>query len=84
MLLQGEKAAAEKQDGGARKVRAVNVNDEDSEDYDHEEEEGHASNVNGEQVRGAVERFRKAEAWRTGVAGVAFAMGVIGIWGDGF
>lgn len=73
------------------------VNDEDSEDYDREEEEERERErvreegagrgeqaVNGEQVRGAVERFRKAEAWRTVVAGTAFAMGVVGIWGDAF
>jgi len=39
--------------------------------------------VNGEQVRQEVERMRVVEGVRAGVAGVAFAMGVVGIWGDG-
>ncbi|KAF2001602.1 hypothetical protein P154DRAFT_521645 [Amniculicola lignicola CBS 123094] len=39
--------------------------------------------VNGEQVRLAVDRLRVVEGWRGGVAGLAFAMGVIGLWGDG-
>lgn len=48
-------------------------------EFDVEREE----DVNGEQVRQAVEGMRFVEGIRAGVAGVAFAMGVIGIWGDG-
>lgn len=48
-----------------------------------EEGERAEAEVNGEEVRGAVERFGFAEAVRTGVSGVAFAMAVVGIWGDG-
>ncbi len=39
--------------------------------------------VNGEQVRQAVERKQFAERVKAGLAGVAFAMQVVGIWGDG-
>ncbi|KAK5008919.1 hypothetical protein BJ546DRAFT_835072 [Cryomyces antarcticus] len=45
---------------------------------------GEGENVNGEQVQAAVEQFRIAEMVRTGVSGMAFAMAVVGIWGDGF
>ncbi|KAF2763300.1 hypothetical protein EJ05DRAFT_496127 [Pseudovirgaria hyperparasitica] len=40
--------------------------------------------VNGETVRRDVVRWRKVEAVRAGLAGTAFAMAVVGIWGDGF
>lgn len=39
--------------------------------------------VNGEVVREGVERGRVVEGWKGGVWGVAFLMGVVGIWGDG-
>lgn len=45
--------------------------------------EAQGDDVNGEQVRQQVERMRFAEGVRTVVGGVAFAMGVIGVWGDG-
>ncbi|KAF2477472.1 uncharacterized protein BDR25DRAFT_299403 [Lindgomyces ingoldianus] len=45
--------------------------------------EAQGDDVNGEQVRQAVERMRFTEGVRAAVAGVAFAMEVIGIWGDG-
>ncbi|KAF9737020.1 hypothetical protein PMIN06_011360 [Paraphaeosphaeria minitans] len=45
--------------------------------------EAQGDDVNGEQVRHAVERMRFTEAVRAGISGVAFAMGVVGIWGDG-
>ncbi|KAF2652161.1 hypothetical protein K491DRAFT_605417 [Lophiostoma macrostomum CBS 122681] len=45
--------------------------------------EAQGEGVNGEQVRQAVERMRVREGVRAGVAGVAFAMQVVGIWGDG-
>jgi len=34
-------------------------------------------------VRQAVEQMRAVEGVRAGVAGAAFAMAVVGIWGDG-
>lgn len=40
-------------------------------------------NVNGEEVRGEVEGFLKKQAVSTAVAGLGFAMAVVGIWGDG-
>lgn len=39
--------------------------------------------VNGEIVRRGVERGRKVETVRTGIWGLAFTLGVIGLWGDG-
>ncbi|KAF2187501.1 hypothetical protein K469DRAFT_705184 [Zopfia rhizophila CBS 207.26] len=45
--------------------------------------EAQRDDANGEQVRQAVERMRFTEGVRATVAGVAFAMEVVGIWGDG-
>lgn len=39
--------------------------------------------LNGEEVREKVLRGRGVEAGKAGVFGVAFLMGVVGIWGDG-
>lgn len=44
------------------------------------EEEGE---VNGEQVEKEARRQQFVEFVRTGVSGVGFVMGVVGIWGDG-
>jgi autophagy-related protein 33 len=45
--------------------------------------EAQGDEVNGEQVRRAVEGMRVKEGVRAVVAGVAFGMQVVGIWGDG-
>ena len=47
------------------------------------EEEDDVDAVNGEIVRGEMERFRFEQVLRMGFAGVGFAMSVVGIWGDG-
>lgn len=39
--------------------------------------------VNGEMVRNGVDKFRIAEGARAAISGLAFTLGVIGIWGDG-
>lgn len=39
--------------------------------------------LNGEEVKEGVKRVRAVEAAKAGVWGVAFLMGVVGIWGDG-
>lgn len=39
--------------------------------------------VNGEEVENQARSQQLLEFVRTGVAGVGFAMGMIGIWGDG-
>ncbi|OAA65672.1 hypothetical protein SPI_02459 [Niveomyces insectorum RCEF 264] len=39
--------------------------------------------VNGEEVRAAVEVFLKKQLVRTVLSGLAFAMSVVGLWGDG-
>lgn len=45
--------------------------------------EAQGDDVNGEQVRQAVEELRFTEGLRAIVAGIAFATQIIGIWGDG-
>ena len=45
------------------------------------EDDGEA--VNGEVVRRGVERGRVVEAFRAGLWGFGFVMGIVGIWGDG-
>jgi len=53
------------------------------------ESEGTASgeemeeDVNGEEVREQMEGFMMTQVVRTVVAGIGFAMSVVGIWGDG-
>lgn len=39
--------------------------------------------VNGEEVRKSMEAWRAAAAARTGISGVAFMMGLVGIMGEG-
>ncbi|KAI9719662.1 MAG: hypothetical protein M1812_003433 [Candelaria pacifica] len=39
--------------------------------------------VNGEQVRQGMERWKVVQAARAGISGLGFAMSVVGIWGDG-
>lgn len=39
--------------------------------------------VNGEQVEKRARDLQWIEFARTGLSGVAFVMGVVGIWGDG-
>jgi autophagy-related protein 33 len=39
--------------------------------------------VNGEEVRQQMEGFKISQIIRTAVAGLGFAMSVVGIWGDG-
>jgi len=45
--------------------------------------EAQGDDVNGEQVRHAVERKRLTESIKAILTGVAFGMQVVGIWGDG-
>jgi autophagy-related protein 33 len=45
--------------------------------------EAQGDDVNGEQVREAVERKKFNESVKATFAGLAFAMSVVGIWGDG-
>jgi autophagy-related protein 33 len=45
--------------------------------------EAQGDEVNGEQVREAVEGKRFTEGVKAGFAGVAFGMAVVGLWGDG-
>lgn len=43
-----------------------------------------ATKLNGEEVRRSMEVFGTVEGIRAGITGLAFFMGVVGIWGDGF
>ncbi|KAL2756857.1 hypothetical protein ACRALDRAFT_1069576 [Sodiomyces alcalophilus JCM 7366] len=49
-------------------------------DLDVEEEE---EELNGEEVRGEIEDFLKAQRVQTGIASVGFLLSLVGIWGDG-
>jgi len=64
-------AAQDKRDGSRPRASIADLNVEKPED------------LNGEQVRQAVEGMRYTEGVRAAVSGFAFAMGVVGIWGDG-
>jgi len=46
-------------------------------------ESGDDEAINGEVVRKGVERERKVEGVKAGIYGLAFTMGVVGLWGDG-
>ncbi|ROT39808.1 hypothetical protein SODALDRAFT_331927 [Sodiomyces alkalinus F11] len=48
-------------------------------DFDAEEEE----EFNGEEVRGEIEDFLKAQRVQTGIASVGFLLSLVGVWGDG-
>lgn len=39
--------------------------------------------VNGEEIRSDVDLFVKNQLVQTALAGIGFAMAVVGIWGDG-
>jgi hypothetical protein len=39
--------------------------------------------INGEVVRKSVEKQQTEESIKTGIWGLAFVFGVVGIWGDG-
>jgi autophagy-related protein 33 len=57
----------------------LGASDRDSEGTASETEE----DMNGEEVREQMEGFMMGQVIRTAVAGVGFAMSIIGIWGDG-
>ena len=48
-----------------------------------EVEEQEPDDVNGEDVRADVELLAQGYVVRAGIAALAFAMSVVGIWGDG-
>ena len=81
-----EKKTKQKRDrkGKGRQMDAsyevLTTSDRDSEGTSGEELE---EEVNGEEVRVQMEGFRFNQIVRTAVAGVGFAMSVVGIWGDG-
>jgi autophagy-related protein 33 len=57
------------------------VSDKDSEGTVSGEET--EEEVNGEEVKEQMEGFMMTQIVRTAVAGIGFAMSVVGIWGDG-
>lgn len=48
-----------------------------------EDAAGQLDDVNGEKVEMEMARERRVQFVRTAVSGVAFMMGVVGVWGDG-
>lgn len=48
-----------------------------------ESDSGDDNQVNGEKVELEMTRERKVQKVRSWIAGIGFAMGVVGIWGDG-
>jgi autophagy-related protein 33 len=42
-----------------------------------------SEDINGEEVRSAMEGFKYSQSVRAGVSAVGFAMSVVGLWGDG-
>ena len=46
-------------------------------------DEGEEADVNGEELRSAMEGFRLSQSVRLALTGVGFAMSLVGIWGDG-
>lgn len=55
----------------------------DSSGYIEVEARGSEDQVNGEKVEMEMTRERKIQQVRSWIAGLGFAMGVVGIWGDG-
>lgn len=45
--------------------------------------DGNVGEVNGEEVENQTRDQQFLEFVRTGVAGMGFVMGIVGIWGDG-
>ena len=45
--------------------------------------EANEEEVNGEQVRQAVEKMEAQESVRAVFSGLSFVMAVVGLWGDG-
>lgn len=58
----------------------LGASDRDSEGTVSETEE---EEVNGEEIRERMKGFTTGQLVRTAIAGVGFAMSVVGIWGDG-
>ena len=78
------KAVGRQQMDASFEVVSSGVGDSNSEGTGSGEEEIEGGvKVNGEEVRLAMEGFTLSQMVRTGVAGLAFAMSVVGIWGDG-
>jgi autophagy-related protein 33 len=46
-------------------------------------DEGEEVDVNGEELRSAMEGFRLSQSVRLALAGTGFVMSLVGIWGDG-
>ena len=60
----------------------LGASDRDSEGTMSEADDGEEE-INGEEIRERMHGFTLGQVVRTAVAGVGFAMSVVGIWGDG-
>ena len=80
----GKAGEAEAQDGTRGQGQGSGFGDKmDERALDESVDEGVVV-VNGEKVRAELEDYRTVQAVRAVVSGMAFAMGVVGIWGDGY
>lgn len=58
------------------------ASDRSAEDAGEPAVETTTTTVNGEEVRGEVEAFLKKQVASTALAGLGFAMAIVGLWGD--
>ena len=72
-----------KPSSGPRRVTAGSGSDSGFIEVDAQNTGTSEEQVNGEKVEMEMARERKVQKVRSWIAGVGFAMGVVGIWGDG-
>ncbi|KAK4236216.1 hypothetical protein C8A03DRAFT_17103 [Achaetomium macrosporum] len=78
-----KRAAARARMEASYEVLGAAGSDAHSEGSAEEMEGSEEEHVNGEEVRAEVEVFLKKQIVRSAVAGLAFLLSVVGIWGDG-
>ena len=64
------------------KVRSLELNEKDIEEG--RGRSGQEVRINGEVVRDTLEGWTRVLGWQGVVWGVGWAMGTVGIWGDGY
>jgi hypothetical protein len=63
-------------------VAAATPSSSSSRSVDNAEQGKTEEEINGEVVRARAERWRLVESVRGGIAGLAFAMAIVGVWGE--
>ena len=76
-LSKRQRELREKEHGKNIKNSTSTVDEDDYEDVN-----GSSMRLNGEEVRKAMEGWQFRELIRAGISGLAFFMGIVGIWGD--